>query len=53
MYLHLVIMESEVRIADMKNKYRDKWVCHHSMARPQVAVGGTASNMKGSCKYIE
>jgi len=23
------------------------------MARPQVAVGGTASNMEGSCEYIE
>jgi hypothetical protein len=26
---------------------------HHGMARPQVADGGTASNMEGSCKYIE
>jgi hypothetical protein len=24
--------------------------CHHGMARPQVADGGTASNMKGSCE---
>jgi hypothetical protein len=23
--------------------------CHHGMARPQVADGGTASNMEGSC----
>jgi hypothetical protein len=23
------------------------------MARPQVADGGTASNMEGSCEYIE
>jgi hypothetical protein len=28
-------------------------LCHHSMARPQVAVGGTASNMEGSCECIE
>ena len=27
--------------------------CHHSMARPQVAGGGTASDMQGSCEYIE
>ena len=27
--------------------------CHHNMARPQVADGGTASNMEGSCEYIE
>ena len=27
--------------------------CHHGMARPQVAVGGTASDMEGSCEYIE
>jgi len=23
------------------------------MARPQVAVGGTASSIEGSCEYIE
>jgi len=27
--------------------------CYHSMARPQVAYGGMASNMEGSCEYIE
>jgi len=27
--------------------------CHHGMSRPQVADGGTASNMEGSCEYIE
>ena len=27
--------------------------CHHGMARPQVADGGTASNMEGSFEYIE
>ena len=26
---------------------------HHDMARPQIAVGGTASDMEGSCEYIE
>jgi len=26
---------------------------HHGMTRPQVADGGTASNMEGSCEYIE
>jgi hypothetical protein len=25
-------------------------VCHHGMARPQVADGGTASDMEGSCE---
>ena len=24
--------------------------CHHGMARPQVANGGTASDMQGSCE---
>jgi hypothetical protein len=24
--------------------------CHHDMARPQVADGGTASNTEGSCE---
>jgi hypothetical protein len=27
--------------------------CHHGLARPQVADGGTASNMEGSCEEIE
>jgi len=27
--------------------------CQHGMARPQVADGGTASNMEGSCAYNE
>ena len=27
--------------------------CHHRMARPQVANGGTACNMEGCCEYIE
>ena len=27
--------------------------CHHGVGRPQVADGGTASNMEGSCEYIE
>jgi len=27
--------------------------CHHSMVGPQVADGGTASNMEGSCEFIE
>ena len=24
--------------------------CHHGMARPRVADGGTASDMEGSCE---
>ena len=24
--------------------------CHHGVARPQVADGGTASDMEGSCE---
>jgi hypothetical protein len=24
--------------------------CHHGMARPQVADGGTTSDMEGSCE---
>jgi hypothetical protein len=27
--------------------------CHHGMARPQVADGGTASDMEDSCEYIK
>jgi hypothetical protein len=27
--------------------------CHHGMAGPQVADGGTASDMEGRCQYIE
>jgi len=27
--------------------------CHHGMSRPQVADGGTASNMDSSCEYIK
>ena len=27
--------------------------CHHGMARPQVADGGTASGMEGSCEQTE
>jgi hypothetical protein len=26
---------------------------HYGMARPQIADGGTASYMEGSCEYIE
>jgi hypothetical protein len=31
------------------------WVgpCHYNMACPQVADGGTASNMEGGCEYTE
>ena len=34
-------------------KLRQVGPCHNSMARPQVAAGGTTCNMEGSCKYIE
>ena len=27
--------------------------CHHGMARPRFADGGTVSNMEGSCEQIE
>jgi hypothetical protein len=27
--------------------------CHHGVARPQVAGGGAACSMEGSCEYIE
>jgi hypothetical protein len=32
-----------------------RWVlCHHGMARPQVADGGERpTDMEGSCEYIE
>jgi len=30
-----------------------KWVRHHGMARPQDTDGGAASNVEGSCEYIE
>ena len=28
------------------------YITHHGMVRPQVADGGTASNLEGSCEYI-
>jgi hypothetical protein len=28
-------------------------LCHHGMARPQVADGETTSDMEGSYEYIE
>ena len=35
-------------------KNSDDWgPCSHGVARPQVAGGGTASNMECSCEYIE
>jgi len=27
--------------------------CHHGMAGPQIAVGGTASSVEDNCEYIE
>ena len=27
--------------------------CYHGVARPLFADGGTASNMEGSCEYID
>ena len=27
--------------------------CHHGMARPQVADGGTAANVESSCEYTK
>jgi hypothetical protein len=40
---------------DYYNKVLSWYVgpCHHGMARPQFADGGTASSMEGSCEYIE
>ena len=39
---------------DEMGLFHDKWGPRpHGMARPQVADGGTASNMEGSCEYIE
>jgi hypothetical protein len=31
-----------------KNLFMNVGPCHHGMARPQVADGGTASDMEGS-----
>jgi hypothetical protein len=49
-------MEMKVQLhiyKSMQISPRDKWVRHHGMAHSQVADGGTASNMEGSCEYIE
>jgi len=35
------------------NTYVLVGLCHHGMARPQVADGGMASDIEGSCEYIE
>jgi hypothetical protein len=34
----------------MSNVSMNVGLCHHGMARPQVAGGGTASDMEGSCE---
>ena len=33
--------------------FRDKWVPVNTAWRVQVADGGTASDVEGSCEYIE
>jgi len=45
------VTEEKVCFGNSECEYREVGPCHHGMARPQVADGGTASNMEGSCKY--
>jgi hypothetical protein len=43
-----------LKIFGTERKYYDEWVpCHHGMARPQVADGGSPPVTEGSCEYIE
>jgi hypothetical protein len=35
---------------DCTHRHTHVGPCHHGMARPQVADGGTASDMEGSCE---
>jgi hypothetical protein len=44
--------ETEYTVKYFSNTLRSMYVgpCHHGMARPQVADGGTASYMEGSCE---
>ena len=46
---HQITKTKSVRI----NEGDEVGPCHHGMARPQVADGGTACSMEGSCGYIE
>ena len=56
MYHH--IQHSEILRSSQRKKFyilygsRSVFVgpCHHGMARPQFADGGTASDMEGSCE---
>ena len=43
-----------IYLLNVKLVVRDKWVpVTRAWGVPQVADGGTASNMEGSCEYIE
>jgi hypothetical protein len=59
----LILIFVIIKIFDLKTttlysqiiRFRINWSmnvgpCHYGMARPQVADGGTASNMEGSCE---
>ena len=48
-----VIILVRLKLGKVKVKSVFVGPCHHDMARPQVADGGTASNMEGSYEYIE
>jgi hypothetical protein len=40
-------------LIDVDERAVVSWSFHPGMVRPQVADGGTASNVEGSCEYIE
>ena len=42
--------DGEIKESGKKKSPAHVGPCHHGMARPRVADGGTASNMEGSCE---
>jgi hypothetical protein len=47
------VRNSDISVSNVHGTPWSVGPCHHGMARPQVADGGTASNLDGSCEYIE
>jgi hypothetical protein len=49
--MSLTLQIAALKKADRSSHGKDPF--HYGMVRPRVADGGTASNMEGSCEYIE
>jgi hypothetical protein len=50
----LIVLQVRIRFFGLRQSICDTAMkvgpCHHGMARPQAADGGTASDMEGSCE---